>query len=100
MDGRDAQSLMLFEAGKKSLGVAYALWFLMGFAGGHRFYAGRPWTAIGLLLLTVLGLATGGLLWIASGIWLLADAFFIPGWIRRFNSDLAARIWAGGKLPA
>ena len=36
--------------------VAYALWFLLGYAGAHRFYLGR-WGS-GLLMLTLLGIGT------------------------------------------
>ena len=37
----DARAMMMFEANKKSVVVAYLLWFFFGWAGGHRFYAGK-----------------------------------------------------------
>ncbi len=37
---------MHFDAHKKSIGVAYLLWFFFGAFGGHRFYAGRIHSAV------------------------------------------------------
>lgn len=60
----------------KSTGVAYLLWLLtfVGFAGIHRFYAGK-WVT-GLLWLFTWGL---------FGIGTLLDVFLIPGMIERSN---------------
>ena len=72
---------------KKSVGVAYLLWFFLGGLGGHNFYLGRVGIAIVQLLLFVFGWATswlgvGFLLLAVWGIWLLVDAFQIPGVVR------------------
>jgi len=96
----DARALMLFEANKKSVVLAYLLWWFLGWLGGHRFYTGRYVTAVIALLLWVIGgilayVAIGFLLLIPAALWWLIDAFLIPGWIRTFNSDLAHRIGAG-----
>lgn len=93
----DTHSLMLFEANKKSVGVAFALWLFFGFFGGHRFYADRAGSAVGMIVLTVLGLLTlqGPFLIIAAAIWVTVDAFLIPGWIKKYNVDLVSKI-AGG----
>ena len=41
-----ARDIMLYDAQKKSSGVAYLWWFLLGFLGAHRFYLKRPGSAI------------------------------------------------------
>jgi len=69
---------------KKSTGVAYLLWFFLGGFGGHRFYLGKTGSAVLMLILFILGWVTlvvyiGAILLIAVGIWLLVDAFLIPG---------------------
>ena len=71
---------------KKSMGVAYLLWFFLGTLGGHRFYLGRSGTGAVMLVLWLLGIATiiiavGFVLLIPLGIWALVDAFLIPGMI-------------------
>lgn len=88
-------SQLLFEANRKSVGVAYLLWFFLGGFGGHRFYAGKTGTAVAQLLLSLFGWGTiwamglGLLFLIPWGIWVLVDAFLIPGWIRNHNVLLA-----------
>lgn len=94
----DTQALMAFETGKKSTGLAYVLWLLLGGVGGHRFYLGRTGSAVGMLVLSILGwlliLAAGfGLLFlIPLGIWLLIDLFTIPGMVEQHNSALMKRL--------
>lgn len=58
---------------KKSVGAAYLLWLLTWFVSGHRFYLGRPISAILQILsyFVLLGF-----------VWLVIDAFLIPGMIR------------------
>lgn len=55
----------------KSRAVAFLLAFFLGFAGGHRFYAGRPETAV-LMLVTLGGL---GLWWLYDIILVAAGGF-------------------------
>ncbi|MCI8209774.1 hypothetical protein AUC61_09525 [Pseudomonas sp. S25] len=66
---------------KKSTGVAYLLWFFLGGFGGHRFYLGKTGTAVIQLIITLIGCFTIFPL-IITGIWLLVDAFLIPGIIQ------------------
>jgi len=85
----DARMLMLYEANKKTALVAYLLWFFLGWFGGHNFYLERTGVAVTQLILslTVVGLTI-------TIIWVLVDAFLIPGWIRRQNNLLAAQLGA------
>ena len=71
------------EFGPYSVGTAYLLWALcvIGFAGIHRFYAGRYVTGV-LWLLT----------WGLCGIGSVIDLFLIRGMIVRRNREVAAGI--------
>ena len=86
----DTRALMMFEASKKQNMVAYLLWFFVGYLGGHNFYLGRTGVAIAQLILslTIIGL-------LITFVWHIVDAFLIPGWVRRQNLQLAARLGAG-----
>lgn len=93
----DAHTMMLYEANKKSVGVGYLLWFFLGSLGAHRFYAGRKMTGIAMLLLTIGGALTlfvgvGAFVLLGVGIWVLIDAFLIPGWMRAHNTNLIGRL--------
>lgn len=94
----DTQAMMAFESQKKSGGVAYLLWFFTGGFGGHRFYMGRTGSAIGQLVLTLLGwplLIAGGfglVLLVPLGVWLLVDLFLIPGILSEHNGSLMKRL--------
>lgn len=72
------QDLILIEQrvtnAKKSAGVAYLFWFLTWFVSGHRFYLGRPISAV-LQILSYFVLV--------GFLWLLIDAFLIPGMVRQ-----------------
>lgn len=93
----DTQALMAFESNKKSAGVAYLLWFFTGGIGGHRFYAGRTGSAVGQLILAILGWTTillgiGFFFLGALGLWLLIDVFLLGGIISAYNADLMLRL--------
>ena len=95
----DAQMMMSYDANKKSPLVAYLLWFFLSGLGAHNFYLGRNGSAVGQLVLFVLGWLTfifliGFLFFAIWGVWVLIDAFLIPGWIRDRNNALAQRLGA------
>ena len=93
----DTKAMLAYEAGKKSAGISYVLWFFVGGLGGHRFYLGYTGSAVGMLvlaiasiLLSVVGIGLLGL--IALGIWVLVDAFLIPGMVSEYNGKLASSL--------
>jgi TM2 domain-containing membrane protein YozV len=97
------QDLMLVEQrvanDSKSVGLAYVLWFFFGFLGGHRFYLGKTGSAVLILCLSLIGLLlsivfVGYFLLIFVGIWVLIDAFLIPGIARRDKEALRAQLIA------
>lgn len=71
----------------KSVGVAYLLWFFLGFLGIHQFYLGRNGMGLAYLLLTVL-LGWVGLGLVIVGVALLVDLFLIPTYTRDANHRL------------
>ena len=82
---------------KKSIGIAYALWFFLGRFGGHRFYLGKTTSAVIMLVSMIIGIVTsaifiGFFIVIAVGIWALIDAFLIPGIVARDQNEKRARI--------
>jgi hypothetical protein len=82
---------------ERSMIMAYVWWFILAQISAHRFYLGATNSAIAqvcmfvgwvaLILIgppaTFLGLAVMGL-WI---LWILADAFLIPGLHRKYTED-------------
>lgn len=79
-------------AGEKSMLLTYVLWFGLSTLSAHRFYLGFTASAIvqasmwivGWLLVVggeFIGLASVG----ATSIWMLVDAFLIPGLVRKAN---------------
>ena len=85
--------MMLYDARKKSAGVAYALWFFLGMLGAHRFYLGRWVSGLVILLLTVGSLLlTGGLGLVLPGLWVLVDLFLVGGMVRDWNEKLAREL--------
>lgn len=73
---------------RKSMAVAYLLWFFFGQLGIHRFYTGRARSGIAQLILGIVGWAT---VWIGIGwvllailwVWLFIDIFLIPEMCRK-----------------
>ena len=67
-----------FERRKKSVGVSYLLWFLVGW---HYAYL-KKWGWLILYILTV-----GGLF-----VWAIIDLFRIPKMVEQYNNDLALEV--------
>jgi TM2 domain-containing membrane protein YozV len=61
---------------EKSVGVAYLLWFFLGFLGVHHFYLGKVGRGVGYLL-------TFG--WFMIG--LFVDLFTLPSQVKRINFE-------------
>jgi TM2 domain-containing membrane protein YozV len=82
-----------YEARRKSLPVAYLLWFLLGYGGVHRMYLGR-WVS-GLVMLALLGISTLFTFvlvgYVGLGLvflWWVVDSLLIPGMAQRSNDRL------------
>jgi TM2 domain-containing membrane protein YozV len=93
------QAMMRYDANKKSMAVSYLLWIFLGGFGGHRFYHGLTGSAAAQVLMTVFGIlfaaaGVGLFLLIPLWIWVLVDAFLIPGWVREHNNRLATSLGA------
>jgi TM2 domain-containing membrane protein YozV len=85
----DARAMMLFEANKKTAVIAYLLWFFLGMFGAHNFYLKRTGTAVAQLILTITLIGS-----LVTMVWVLVDAFLIPGWVRNQNNLLAMQLGA------
>jgi TM2 domain-containing membrane protein YozV len=93
----DLKTMIVYDNNKKSMAVSYLLWFFLGGFGGHRFYNGRTGSAVAILLLNLFGIllafvGVGVLLLVPAWIWVLVDAFLIPGWVRSHNNLLAHQL--------
>ncbi len=66
-----------------SAGVAYLLWLFVGLLSGHRFYLGRPGTA----LLQILSYFI-----LIGFVWWLIDAFLIPEMLRSKRDEIRRRL--------
>ncbi|WP_374763839.1 TM2 domain-containing protein [Yunchengibacter salinarum] len=93
----DARAMMEFESRRKSVLVAYLLWFFLGGFGVHRFYLGATFS--GFVMLAVAGVSfltmiilIGHLGMLFIGLWWLVDALLIPGLTQRYNARLARTI--------
>ena len=74
---RQSEFLEEYSRKKKSVGLAYLLWFMVGW---HYAYVGK-WGLLALYILSV-----GGFF-----IWMLIDIFRVPGIVREYNRDLATK---------
>ena len=93
----EAGILVRYDANKRSAGIAYLLWFLLGTLGGHRFYLKRQGSAAILLIITVVSVllsyvVIGVFGFFFVGLWLLLDLFLIPGMTRDYNNKLIASL--------
>jgi len=70
----------LYTYPRKRRWVAFTLWLLLGWFGGHRFYLDRHGTALLMLL------SGGGLL-----VWWVYDGFILSSMVSGYNADQALR---------
>lgn len=78
------------RTGGRSMLVAYLWWFFFGNFGAHRFYVGKPGSGLvlasvhfaGWLLMLVYFI--GLVVLIPVWLFVLIDAFRIPGWVRGY----------------
>lgn len=54
----DAAALMHYDANKRSVLVAYILWFVLGWFAAHRFYAGRVFSGLVMLAVSLVSWST------------------------------------------
>ena len=112
LDERELHILNIeLDRRRKSTGIAYALWFFMGWLGLHKFYLGRiaagilyvvaPWVLIvslfsGLIMAESNPEAGGAavvamfslLALLVYGVWWVVDLFTIPGQVTACNENL------------
>lgn len=68
---------------RRSIVIAYVLWFFLGQLGVHRFYCGKTASGIFQLILAIIGWATvaifiGYFFLGLLGLWLIIDIFLVP----------------------
>ncbi|MCL6597531.1 MAG: TM2 domain-containing protein [Alicyclobacillus macrosporangiidus] len=73
---------------RRSVALAYVLWFFLGYLGIHRMYCGRVASGVAMLACTVIGCLTfpilvGHLLLFIVGVWWLIDLFLTAGMAQR-----------------
>jgi hypothetical protein len=68
-----------------SSGVTYLLWFFLGVFAGHRWYLGRPGSAVLMIIAWICGILPGA-------IWWIVDGFLIPGMIREKKDEIRRRV--------
>jgi TM2 domain-containing membrane protein YozV len=95
----DTRQMMIYDTQKKSVVLAYLFWFFLGALGVHRFYMRRIKSGIAMVVLVLISpllvlflfpfIGGGGfMVWVVLGIWVIVDAFLIPGWVRAHNMGL------------
>lgn len=75
----------------KSVGAAYLLWFFLWFVSAHRFYLGKPISAILQII---------SYFFLFGFLWVLLDLLLIPGMARAHQDEVRrdlmhrARLWS------
>lgn len=92
-----SRAAMVYDAKKKSLLIAYLLWWFLGSLGVHRMYAGRVASGVAMLVVFVVSLAltivaVGFVGLLVIGAWWLVDAILLPGMIESYNLRLIDRV--------
>lgn len=91
----DPRVMMRYDAEKKSLVLAYLLWFFLGYGGVHRMYLGRwfsglfmAFTFVVSFVLSFVFIGYIGLAFIF--LWWCVDALLTAAMVQGHNSRLAA----------
>ena len=97
MKPSEAQRMMAYDAQKKSVLVAYLLWWFLGSFGAHRFYLGKTGSAVAMLIIMLVSIPAMfiliGFVGVAAiGVWWIVDAFLIPGIAKIHNMKLAMQL--------
>jgi hypothetical protein len=74
-----AGNMPYYPVADKSVGVAYLLWFFLGWAGVHHFYLGKFGRGVGYLFTFA---------WFTIGWWI--DLFTLPAKVKRVNFERRA----------
>lgn len=97
----NAAMMMRYDARRKSVLVAYLLWFFLGGPiAAHRMYLGRWISALIYVALSVIGwtlswILFGWVILIPLGIWWFVDMFLIPGMVVHDNERVIREIEHG-----
>jgi TM2 domain-containing membrane protein YozV len=87
MTGLTTQDRILIEQRVTNQGpsmvLAYLFWFFLGLVSAHRFYLGRPLSAVLQILSFFI---------IIGFIWLLVDIFLIPGMVREKQDQIREQL--------
>ena len=101
------REVLLYQNNKKSVGVTYVFWALLGLLGAHRFYVGDVGRGLTFIMLAMAEVVVGAIAFesangygilaaygldIIIGLMFAIDAFLIPGCVNRYNNDLLKRM--------
>lgn len=91
--------VVAFETRKKSMAMAFVLWWIAGAFGGHRFYLGRTGSATAMLCISLVSiplmfLLIGFFTILITAVWALVDVFQLAGWVRAHNAEVARSLGA------
>jgi TM2 domain-containing membrane protein YozV len=84
---------MQYDARKKSLVVAFLLWWFLGAFGAHRMYTDRVASGVLMMILTLLSvplafIVIGFALMFVVFVWWVIDACLLPGVVQEQNLRL------------
>ncbi|SDG87880.1 TM2 domain-containing protein [Sulfitobacter delicatus] len=87
----------------KSIVVAYLLWACLGWFGAHRFYLDKTGSAVAMLVLSLFSFVTmaiviGIFTFAVVAIWVVVDAFLIPGMINSERSKLRDQLTSNASI--
>lgn len=92
----NVNQLLRFEKEKKSVGLAFALCWILGIWGVHRFYLKRR-HAVTMLIVTLISIPlcfvfVGFISLTAVWLWVIADMFSVSKWVKEDNVATLTRI--------